>query len=434
MNRKDDTKPRPSRGTPWFKQVGENLFNSVASSSGCYANSGEIKKGPGRPGLELSVVRSSVPCKTVAKTGSTHGKKMPKAGSAPGNMSRVNSGTDQGLVWTQLIKERQKTKMLQLEVEGLKKTLELIKKTLKEKLSEIESKDNLINELMKESGSEDIIDEDTDIDNLLDANLGDISFTYLLSLTDSTFPEDLINLNLTNLDFMDMDSDQVKLPSSMAMDINTAFNAEERLLPNREESYQIYQDVRKKDVERKGDQKTCPRSSESVAGQGHAIKPQNYKSQKVVFPIKITKKDNKYKLSKRRNLLVKSQTCPVKSSPFKKMKTSKMSRDISPAPQSLSCPLCGKKFLRGSQCKLTKHLSSSHNSDMAYSCQYCDKQFTCQSILTAHTVWHQLTNPWQCDECGGRFENMKQFIEHVKRNHQAVSLATVRSLLVSGRD
>ena len=285
---------------------------------------------------------------------------------------------------------------------------------------------------MKES--EDIIDDDVDIDNLLDANLGDVSFTYLLSLIDSSFSADLIDLNLTNLDFMDMDSDQVKLPSSMAMDINTVFNAEEALLPNREAIYQINHDVKKKDLERIGGQRTCPRSSESVAGQGHAIKPQNYKSLKAVPPIKITKEYNKYKISKRRNLLVNSQSCPVGSSPSKQMKTSKMSRDISPAPQFISCPLCSKKFLRGSQCKLTKHLSSSHNSDMAYSCKYCDKQFTCQSILTAHTVWHQLTNPWQCDECGGRFENIKQFIEHVKRNHQAVSLATVRRLLVSATD
>jgi len=428
MNRKDVTKPRPCRGTPWFKQVGENLFHSVASSSGCYANSGEIKQ---RPGLKRSEAGRSVSDKKVPKAGSTRGKKMPKAGSAPCNISRVHSGTDPGLVWRQLIKERQKTKMLQLEVGVLKKELELSQKSLKEKLSEIESKDKLINELMKKSESEDFVDEDVDIDNLLDANLGDVRFTYLLSLTDSTFPTDLIDLQLTNLDFMDKDSDQGELPSSMTMDINTAFIAEEPLLPNREESYQIDQDVKKKDVGRKGDQKTCSRSSENVDGQGHAIKPQNYKSRKVVSPIKITKEDNKYKLSKRRNLLVNSRSCPVGSSPSKKMKTS---RDIPPAPQSLSCPLCSKKFLRGSQCKLTKHLSSSHNSDMAYSCQYCDKQFTCQSILTAHTVWHQLTNPWQCDECGGRFENMKQFIEHVKRNHQAVSLATVRSLLVSGRD
>ena len=111
MNRKDDTKPRTSRGTPWFKQVGENLFQSEALSSGCYVKSGEIKK---RPGLKLSEIGRSVAGKKVPKARSTHGKKIAKAGSAPGNMSRVHSGTDPVLVWRQLIKERQNTKMLQV--------------------------------------------------------------------------------------------------------------------------------------------------------------------------------------------------------------------------------------------------------------------------------------------------------------------------------
>lgn len=71
-------------------------------------------------------------------------------------------------------------KILQLEVERLRKSLEVSKKTVKEKNCEIEDKKK-INKLMEDrtriESTEDFMEHGIDIDNLLDANLGSVIFS-----------------------------------------------------------------------------------------------------------------------------------------------------------------------------------------------------------------------------------------------------------------
>ena len=145
-----------------------------------------------------------------------------------------------------------------------------------------------------------------------------------------------------------------------------------------------------------------------------------------VSPIKILRGGNQYKLASRKRS--KGQGPPD----ITPCKLPKLSGKVIPfAPQCLSCPHCDKKFPLGGQWKLTRHISSVHASSKNFSCQYCDNQFPTQSILTAHTQWHKVTNPWQCEECGYRLGSLTQFVKHVKSVHGVSNLASARGLLVA---
>ena len=84
-----------------------------------------------------------------------------------------------------------------MEVERLRKSLEICKKTLNEKTNEIEGKNKLLNKLMEDKTrmdvGNDVIEEDIDIDNLLSANLGggDMDLDDILNMSNSAFPENL---------------------------------------------------------------------------------------------------------------------------------------------------------------------------------------------------------------------------------------------------
>ena len=84
-----------------------------------------------------------------------------------------------------------------MEVERLRKSLDICKKTLNEKTNEIEGKNKLLNKLMEDKTrmdvGNDVIEEDIDIDNLLSANLGggDMDLDDILNMSNSAFPENL---------------------------------------------------------------------------------------------------------------------------------------------------------------------------------------------------------------------------------------------------
>ena len=145
-----------------------------------------------------------------------------------------------------------------------------------------------------------------------------------------------------------------------------------------------------------------------------------------VSPIKIIRGQNQYKLaSKKRHDEQETQNCADTPS-SKKPKI--LGKAIPSAPQCLSCSHCNKKFPLGGQWKLTRHISSAHGNIMSYSCSYCDKQFPQQSILTAHSKWHEVTNPWQC---GYRLGSLAQFVKHLRSVHGVNSLDRARLLLIS---
>ena len=151
-------------------------------------------------------------------------------------------------------------------------------------------------------------------------------------------------------------------------------------------------------------------------------------SKQKVSPIKIIIGQNQYKLANRKR----RDDQEAQNSETSSIKRPKISGKVIPsAPQCLSCSHCNKKFPLGGQWKLTRHISSVHGSIMTYSCQYCDKQFPQKSILTAHTKWHEETNPLQCEECGYRLGSLAQFVKHVRSVHGVNSLDRARVLLVA---
>jgi len=358
-------------------------------------------------------------------------KKIPNVHSVAGLPS--GAGADPQVVWRQLGQERQRNKILQLEIERLRKSLDICKKTVKEKCSEIEAKNKLINKLIEDKtrieSINDGLEDDLDIDNLLHANLGEVDLSDLLNLTGSAFPDDLDSLDVSNLM-----SDKASLslsPTSLAMATNTSYVVEEvqNQFPNREGSTEVLDDTAKVKgvVGRLADQKRGYLSSQEYSTEA--------KDDQKVSPIKIIKGHNQYQLANRNQQQVTDSLILENVAPCKKLKLSSMSaKDASPVPHCLSCPHCGKQFPLGGQWKLTRHISSAHSNSMVYSCQDCDKQFSCQSILTAHTKWHQLTNPWQCEACGYRLGNLSQFIKHVKSAHKVSSLATTRKFLLPAKE
>jgi hypothetical protein len=113
-------------------------------------------------------------------------------------------------------------------------------KKVKEKSIEIESKNKQINKLIEDKTSIEAshvaMENEVDIDNLLHANLGDLTIKDIINLTDDNFPADLIDLDMTNLDIKTEQMDHSSSLSSMGLGSSvTAEEAVELLqIPNRE--------------------------------------------------------------------------------------------------------------------------------------------------------------------------------------------------------
>jgi len=404
MNRKSNTKPRAEKGlktpvtAPGRGQAKVNCADLTRSKFGVSKDQKQHIFGQ----------HISAPVKKIPNVHSSAGSHGPGGGS-------------ETQAWRQLGQERQRNKILQLEVERLRKSLEVCKKTVKEKNNEIEHKNKLINKLMEDKtrieSTEDLMEDDIDIDNLLHANLGEVDLSDILNLNDSAFPDNLENLDITNM----MSEQSLSLsPASLGMATNTSYFVQEEpfQLPNREGSTEEEQSVEVKGpVGRMVEQKNSFLSASQE------------KSQLKVSPIKIIRGENQYKLASRKRHDGQEALNCVDTPSSKKQKIS--GKAIPSAPQCLSCSHCDKKFPLGGQWKLTRHISSVHGNIMSYSCQYCDKQFPHQSILLAHTKWHEVTNPWQCEECGYRLGSLAQFVKHVRSVHRVNSLDRARVLLVS---
>ena len=59
---------------------------------------------------------------------------------------------------------------------------------------------SLIEEITMMEAKQDVIEDEIDIDNLLQANLGDMTIKDILNMTEATFPSDLVDLDFRHLD------------------------------------------------------------------------------------------------------------------------------------------------------------------------------------------------------------------------------------------
>ena len=197
-----------------------------------------------------------------------------------------------------------------MEVERLRKSLEICKKTVKEKNNEIEQKNQLINKLIEDKtrieSTQDVMEEDIDIDNLLHANLGEVDLSDILNFTDSVFPDsdDLASLDITNLVSADqslslsplnqsINHESILSPASLRMATSTSYVVEDEAaqLPNREGSTE--------------EEQTTTSEVKGVVGRmveqrRSFLSAQDEKMKQKVSPIKILRGGNKYKLASRK--------------------------------------------------------------------------------------------------------------------------------------
>ena len=284
---------------------------------------------------------------------------------------------------------------------------------MKEKSREIDSKNIVIKRLIKEKSvleaRHDDMEDEIDIVDLLKANFGELTTKDFLNLTDITFPVDLIDLDFPSLDLKteqlskSLPSSSIKLrkiSSTEAKEVSELFQ-----IPNRGNT--------KVDKQKKvGDtkMKKMARIQE-------------------VSPLKIIKDDDDFKLVKKSQFRATQKPSTLRP-PSKQFKPNFLASEKLLSSLSISCPHCGKTFPRSSQWMLVEHMNSFHNTAISYPCQFCDNQFTCKSILTAHTMRHKLTYPWECDKCGYKPRDISSFVKHVKGVHGVDCLEDARKMLL----
>jgi len=352
-------------------------------------------------------------------------KKIPNVHSSSVSSSAQLGHVADPTTMRQLLQERQRNKILQLEVERLRKSLEICKKSINEKTNELEGKNKLINKLMEDrtriEATNDTMEGDIDIDNLLTANFGgeEVDLNDLLNLSNSAFPDDLGNLDINSV----MQEQSLCLsPSSLRLATNTSYVVDEgsTQLPNREEGI---------DIEENGDVKSLV--GRMVEQKKNFNLSKHEESQiKKVSPLKIIRGGNQFKLvgSKRPS----DESCEGTLAQKKPKSSGKV---LPNAPQCLACPQCTKKFPLGGQWALERHVLAAH-SDANRSqncCQYCDKQFSYESCFAAHVRWHELTNPWKCGKCDYKIDGLDKFVKHVRSVHDVKSVESAKKLMVSLR-
>jgi len=82
-----------------------------------------------------------------------------------------------------------------------------------------------------------------------------------------------------------------------------------------------------------------------------------------------------------------------------------------------SCSICAKTFVQATL--LRKHMASTHEVDRKFPCPYCPATFKRKDNADRHvTDTHSLvTELFECDVCGGRFQSASRLKQHAKLHH-----------------
>ena len=236
----------------------------------------------------------------------------------------------------------------------------------------------------------------------------------ILNISSSAFPEDLGSLDINSM----MQEQSLCLsPGSLDLATNTAYVVDEvpMQFPNREGS-----------TERNDEDGSVKTLVGRMVEQKKSFDPSD--KQKKVSPLKIRRGRNEFKVvdSKRKR-------SGSSDDDFLEKKPKPHGKVLPVAPQCLSCSYCSKKCPMGGQWALERHVAATHGeymNDETY-CQYCDKKFTYESCLAAHTRWHEVTYPWQCGNCDYKIDILEKFVKHVRSVHAITSVDDSRKLLVS---
>jgi len=313
----------------------------------------------------------------------------PKACSVPTFLPQPSTfPVDDESYKTELVKEKQKNKELQLEVDRLKKSLDITLRKVQVMSNELDDKNKLINHLMEDGktcASEEMKKDETstivetlDIDSLLQANLGSADLNKIMEITESS---PMLSKDIADIYFPGAEGESVSERELQTFGETTA-EAELTVAPTIA-------------------QKESSCSEQSVVKQ---LADQRGK----VPPIKIIKGKNQYRLEKK--------ATKIDEKPRDEVVTTFRKDNSAVKSSCLTCPQCGKQFPLGGQWKLRKHLQMVHEVG-GHFCHVCDKEFDHQSLLLAHSNWHRRQEPWMCKHCKQVFGGLELFVDHVRFDH-----------------
>jgi len=316
---------------------------------------------------------------------STPSKERGKPSAPP---KKTPSPTDDESYKTELVKEKQKNKELQLEVDRLKKSLDITLRKVQVMSNELDDKNKLINHLMEDGktcASEEMKKDETstivetlDIDSLLQANLGSADLNKIMEITESS---PMLSKDIADIYFPGAEGESVSERELQTFGETTP-EAELTVAPTIA-------------------QKESSCSEQSVVKQ---LADQRGK----VPPIKIIKGKNQYRLEKK--------ATKIDEKPRDEVVTTFRKDNSAVKSSCLTCPQCGKQFPLGGQWKLRKHLQMVHEVG-GHFCHVCDKEFDHQSLLLAHSNWHRRQEPWMCKHCKQVFGGLELFVDHVRFDH-----------------
>jgi len=69
---------------------------------------------------------------------------------------------------------------------------------------------------------------------------------------------------------------------------------------------------------------------------------------------------------------------------------------------------------------LKRHLLKSHNEGTWFTCNICQKKFSCSSILKTHILRHEGVKPYVCDECSMSFCRACDLKKNISLNTQTL--------------
>jgi len=300
--------------------------------------------------------------------------------------------------------ERRKIVNLELENERLRKSLEVLQRTVDAKNEEIDKKNSLLNKLLEKGFSQPCLDpprettfrdnvEDLDIESLLRANLdgGEVNF-------------DILDLSQTGNIFQSEDGDDFY---EAPLDLVTPSTSKDKAQP-----LPLYQSTLKTlPLPNRDDGIT--NTTGDVNNWFSKIKEDPTVIQRLVDQHYDQKKVTPLKLSSVLKRVRGSEEVIVsEASPAKKRRI-----DFS---SSLKCPHCDKQFPLGGQWKVRKHILQEHEDQtkkQAIVCELCNKTFHSQSVFLSHSEMHRVGDPWNCNLCNGQFGELPLLVDHAKMEH-----------------
>lgn len=129
--------------------------------------------------------------------------------------------------------------------------------------------------------------------------------------------------------------------------------------------------------------------------------------------------------------LYKPEKNTLPSTPQVEQKVERPSPKIAPTPPAqTSCTLCITPIHFSTPNELEEHIDKLHtNTEGVLICLMCNKSFKSRATLRMHILNHQGKLPYECKDCGSRFDRRMYLERHLKRYHNGTTSTAVLARL-----